>query len=312
MIKYNRYLFFIILLFFTFFLKVNAKAYETYKIGDTVTYNGIKFYVIENSEEEQSYVTLLKAEPLSVDEVNAYGEGHVNMHISVDPMDFHPNGYGRVAYYTSEDCGYDADGNSLSDGCATDYEKSDVKYVVDAWVKAKFEVNDLEKDKMGYEARLLTFNELVDNFGYTLGVVGTVYIPSNEATSIWINGSNYDYWTMSSYEDSKSYVWDIESDCVYANFVNLNNKYIGGVIRPVITLRKQNYDAIDKCNNSENSENDELKDNHNNNQIIKVQDTHLSKKNIFIVIGVALIIASIIARYIIIKRLKNNKIDNTA
>ena len=42
----------------------NAEDVENidYEIGDTVTYNGMDFYVIRNSYESDDYVTLLKAE----------------------------------------------------------------------------------------------------------------------------------------------------------------------------------------------------------------------------------------------------------
>ena len=39
----------------------------------------MNFYVIENSDENSDSVTMLKAEPLTVDEVNKYGKDHVDM-----------------------------------------------------------------------------------------------------------------------------------------------------------------------------------------------------------------------------------------
>ena len=73
--------FFIVVFIFCLFVKIDVYAAEydydstkvDYKMGDVVKYNGIKFYVIEDSLEDQDYVTLLKAFPLSVDEVNKYG-----------------------------------------------------------------------------------------------------------------------------------------------------------------------------------------------------------------------------------------------
>ena len=46
-------------------------TYEVYEIGDEVTYNNVDYYVIKDSNESESTVTLLKAEPLTVDELNA-------------------------------------------------------------------------------------------------------------------------------------------------------------------------------------------------------------------------------------------------
>ena len=46
-----------------------APTYTAYNIGDEVSYNNIDYYVIANSETNESTVTLLKAEPLTVAEV---------------------------------------------------------------------------------------------------------------------------------------------------------------------------------------------------------------------------------------------------
>ena len=55
-----------------------VSTYKAYQVGDTVTYNNINYYVIENSNTTKSTVTLLKADPLSVADVNRYGTGHIN------------------------------------------------------------------------------------------------------------------------------------------------------------------------------------------------------------------------------------------
>ena len=53
-------------------------TYTAYTIGNQVTYNNIDYYVIKDSGAKESTVTLLKAEPLNVAEVNQFGAGHVN------------------------------------------------------------------------------------------------------------------------------------------------------------------------------------------------------------------------------------------
>ena len=45
-------------------------TYDAYQVGDHVSYNGVTYYVIEDSDASESNVTLLKAEPLTVEEVN--------------------------------------------------------------------------------------------------------------------------------------------------------------------------------------------------------------------------------------------------
>ena len=69
-----------------------------------------------------------------------------------------------MAYYSSETCGYDV-GNT---GCTNSYNASDIKYVVDTW--------KITKAPVASEARLITYDELIDNLGYEWGVVD----PSNE------------------------------------------------------------------------------------------------------------------------------------
>ena len=53
-------------------------TYKAYSVGDEVTYNNVNYYVIADSSETEEYVTMLKAEPLTVDEVNNYNSGHAN------------------------------------------------------------------------------------------------------------------------------------------------------------------------------------------------------------------------------------------
>ena len=45
-------------------------AYTAYSVGDHVSYNGVTYYVIENSDESNDTVKLLKEEPLTVKEIN--------------------------------------------------------------------------------------------------------------------------------------------------------------------------------------------------------------------------------------------------
>ena len=219
--------------------KLDKVVYQTYSIGDEVTYNGMNFYVIENSDENSDSVTMLKAEPLTVDEVNTYGAGHVNRYTSSSVGTANnQNGYGGMTYYSSETCGYPngSSGSSVTTGCTTDYAQSEVKYAVDAWAADKFQASDLKEDTTGYSARLLTLDELVDNLGYTIIDGDTWYSPSAENTPNWVYNSNSDYWTMSQYEDSTSSVWFVYNNGhVYKS--DVYGRY-AIVVRPVVTLLK--------------------------------------------------------------------------
>ena len=223
--------------------KLDKVVYQTYSIGDEVTYNGMNFYVIENSDENSDSVTMLKAEPLTVDEVNTYGVGHVNKYTrDAEGTASNQNGYGGMVYYSSPTCGYPTAGSRSEfkvAGCKSDYASSEVKYVVDAWVADKFKVSDLKEDATGYSARLITYDELTDNLGYEKASSGTINPSTNgETTPSWVYNSNYNYWTMSQYKDSASQAWYVLSNGgVHASYVCTTTNFYG-VVRPVVTILK--------------------------------------------------------------------------
>jgi len=207
-----------------------APTYNSYSVGDQVTYNNINYYVIKDSSASEETVTLLKAEPLTVAEVNQYGEGHVNMY-SCDESNtscyhtaYDNNEYGGMAYYSSITCAY-----NRNDGCTTDYEQSEIKYVVDAWKEAKAPAST--------EARLIKIDDLTKNLGYFWGMANpsTEGWEKGENTPSWVYNSNYWYWTMDQYNDSSLFVWSVNNNgALMSNGVN---KYIG-LVRPVIIISK--------------------------------------------------------------------------
>ena len=214
----------------------------TYSIGDVVTYNGMNFYVIENSDEKDDALTLLKAEPLTVDEVNTYGTGHVNMYVSKNSSDpeyktaFDEGGYGGLAYYSSSTCGYNEAGTWTTEGCVNDYVNSEIKYVVDSWASNNLNDEDLTEDSLGYKARLLTKEELINNFGYQENTDGAS--PSvNGETPSWVYNNNYWYWLMSPNQDSTFEAWGVSNSGILYNFYGVNSS-VNGMVRPVINLKK--------------------------------------------------------------------------
>ena len=222
--------------------KTSAEVYQTYKIGDIITYNGMSFYVIADSDENSDSVTMLKAEPLTVDEVNTYGVGHVNRYTcdSVGTA-YNDNGYGSIAYYTSETCGY-VNNSWVETGCTTDYAQSEVKYAVDAWAKDKFQSSDLKEDETGYRARLITKYELIDYLGYSnegVKACAELTFAKSADTPDWVYNSKYKYWTMSPTDDSDKAVYRIKQKGSMASWGVFgyfeNDK---GTVRPVVTIRK--------------------------------------------------------------------------
>jgi len=214
-----------------------SPTYTAYQVGDQVTYNNVDYYVIKDSDTTEESVTLLKAEPLSVAEVNQFGAGHVNMYNCYESESscyhtaYDNNGYGGMAYYTSVDCGYGTGSNNTATGCKNDYASSEVKYVVDAWKAAKAPA--------ATEARLISKQEIDDNFEFEEykpcgDACGVVY---DKITADWMYNSNYWYWTSTQYNGSSSYVWSVFGNGVLGSF-SVNFGSYGGVVRPVITISK--------------------------------------------------------------------------
>ena len=225
--------------------KEETIVYDTYEVGDEVSYNNVNYYVIKDSGVSEANVTLLKAEPLSVQEMNTYGgvgteNNHVNMYVTNDTSAsyyqtaYDKNGYGGMSYYSSVTCGYNGS-EWVETGCTNAYEQSEVKYVVDAWKAAKASA--------ATEARLITFEDLTGDLGFELQQVS----PSSQGykytdnTPSWVYNSNYLYWTMSQYNDSPSGVYVVGNDgeLTKVTAYSYNNVFNNNVVvRPVIVLPK--------------------------------------------------------------------------
>ena len=226
-----------------------SPTYTAYTVGDQVTYNNVNYYVIKESGVKESDVTLLKAEPLTVAEVNQYGgvgtaNNHVNMYnasssdtsASYYQTAYDNNGYGGMVYYSSATCGYNGS-EWVYDECTTDYAQSEVKYVVDAW--------KIAQAPNATNARLITLDDLTDNLGMELNKTNptTYQITVTEDTPTWVMGENYRYWTMTTDTDNVGQVWfvDPRSDAgVYSRPVQ---NYYDLAVRPVITLSKTNISS---------------------------------------------------------------------
>ena len=204
-----------------------APTYTAYQVGDEVTYNNVNYYVIKDSDTTEESVTLLKAEPLTVAEVNQFGAGHVNRYTSSSVgTAYDNNGYGGMAYYTSETCGY-VNNTWIGRGCINDYAQSEVKYAVDSWASAQAPAAS--------DARLITLEDL-KSLGYSDSCIQSGYCAKSLEAPSWLHNDSYLYWTSSPRSDSSSDVWLVDS---YGLGSSLVNGYYGlGVVRPVITISK--------------------------------------------------------------------------
>ena len=110
------------------------------------------------------------------------------------------------------------------------YSTSYVKTVVDGWKTAQ--ASDAS------EARLITIDELVDNFVYVLNNSESVmqYVEPENSPS-WLSIYDVSCWTMSQYGDSTSFIWYVGDTAAYRSVVS-EIKYV----RPVIVLPKSAID----------------------------------------------------------------------
>ena len=204
--------------------KEETVTYDAYEVGDEVTYNNVNYRVIKDSNASDSSVTLLKAEPIKSTEISSYlTSTEVASKVNTSGT------YAKMAYYSSENC---VSAGDIS-GCSTDYSVSDVKQVVDVW-------------KVNYangatEARLITYDELIDNLGYDKATWdGSFWNVNKDYTPSWVYAPNYWYWTMSLYEGSSSAVWHVNTG---GNLSSNSVNAAGGAVRPVITLSKTNISS---------------------------------------------------------------------
>ena len=183
-------------------------TYTAYSVGDHVSYNGVTYYVIENSDTTNDTVKLLKENPLTVKEINDLNIDGITVTGDDD------NSYSSVEY-----------------GSSVDYSESTVKQVVDAWKK------NVVKSGDAATARLITFEDLTNNLGYnkvpsSCGP-GCQYYEKTEYVPNWIYNSDYSYYTSTPKSDSS--VFQI------THTGEVNDFLISGsaiLVRPVLELNK--------------------------------------------------------------------------
>ena len=205
-----------------------------YKVGDEVSYKGIDFYVIEDSKKTDSSVLLIKAEPIKNDEALTYGT-------EVDyllPKNEYNDGYIHSAYVYNDLCDSMAISTGHTENCSVEYDSSSVKQIVDAWAYGNIRTSHMERDYMGYYARLMTYNELnaFNNIQLCTGICFGYKLEYE-----WLYNSSYSYFTMSIYEDSPNNVWYVSNNGILNGtgdrwpYRVIDEDF---VVRPVVNINK--------------------------------------------------------------------------
>lgn len=295
----KKYVCFFVIFAVLFISKINA--YTEYKIGDLVEYNGIDFYVIENSSSTNSTIPLLKKEPITSVEIKDYlSATEVASKVDITEK------YIKMAYYARDNC---VSAGDIS-GCSTDYKVSDVKQVIDVWVSNYVNLNDLELDYTGFSSRLLTIDDLKNSLGYQYIEKGTSMVyKSTESTPQWLYDVDYDYYTMSPNEDSDSSVWAFFGNNSMGELISFSvGKSTNNVssVRPVITLKKTALGDVDESNDT-NIDKKDTAEKDNSADKVDVPNTYLSKSLIIIIIGFIIACSSLVIYYIIKKKYSERK-----
>ena len=316
-------------------VKITANEYHNneireYKIGDIINYNETKFFVIKNSDLEDETVTVLKANPLTEFEIKKYELGHINNYIInvVSGEVVKDDVFSRVAYLSTIDCHnlgqvWSEDAQKyVKDidyaGCSSDYETSDVKFIVDRWGAETINNDDLSLDSSGYKARLINENDLM-----ILDYISvepdsnnsTVLQAGNGAYKFMFNDNTNDMLTMIStysyilnyqtFKYDKRVAVALGKDRGY-NFRSIDLHNAIGTVRPVITLNKKEIEKkITNVEEDKESDNIEvtIETEVNNEVVVNVPNTLLNKTTILIAIGIVSIMLSI-TLYMFIKKKK--------
>lgn len=221
-----------------------------YKKGELIYVHNIPFWVLTNSSHDKDYVVAIKKEPLTVGELNEYGEGIINRYKGGKAYGLYKwvcnngscqsvidnNVIGTISFYNNDDCGYVGEEKNKS-GCTNQYSKSDVRKVVDKWAREVFNSSDLKEVKK-YKARLVTYDELAEYLEYNYYNTNSDYFKGKTISAPdknqWIEG--FTYWTMSPSQDYNDRVWLVSSGHLIEIVVDEEGTF--GAVRPVINVSK--------------------------------------------------------------------------
>jgi Tfp pilus assembly protein PilE len=196
---------------------------RSYAIGDEVLFHGVKYYSIENSDEDSDSVLLLKAEPFMYEEILKYGNSrYCNLDVRNN------NGYGYMIYYCGAGCN-NINGWNYTNGCVG-YEKSFVKPVIDKWSESNF--NDAElKSKPSLPS---------EQYFRKKGLVPSLYT-NGRCNYSFLYDSNYSYFLYTSGSEVKFISYDGTLNWCRYNATSCPSRYVywsSRAVRPVVNVYK--------------------------------------------------------------------------
>lgn len=247
----KKYVFFILL----FLLMTNIKAieYKEYSKGEAFNYNGVEFYVLEDSDYTESSLLLLKKTPLTLEEVNTYGAGFVNKY--ADNYQSQVNGYGNVAFktvepvYTNKNCIVKKTDDVFIEGydCADSISSSDVMNIIKNWTEDKFDISDLSHVANGNKYGILSDDVLINSYGYVKNSEQDLVKP--EQIPNWLFNETYSYWVSNAkingiQKPDRAIMMNDGTVVSYTSYKTSSNSeednsyYEMATVRPVIRIEK--------------------------------------------------------------------------
>ena len=205
-----------------------GQLYESYAIGDSISFGDSNWYVIKNSSVDEDYVTVIKDRVLTREELGEYAESNSNT------MKY------KDIYDTSTSGNY----------ASITYDKSNVKkFLEESYLSSLESSSNNEysnetgatnlKEVDGYKIRLIKFEELTGELGYEYDSRATTYVTKFENANVWLYGSSFgSYWTMSFNLSSSTFAWYVSQ---YGS-LRSEGRNLAMSIRPVINLYKNSIE----------------------------------------------------------------------
>ena len=251
-----KYIFIMILVFV---VGVKVSAYESYSVGDEVEYNGNKFYVIKDSDENSDTILLLLKDYVTYEEL---------MELDIE---------NKSQISSSGGFWYGSPSGS--------YEDSYIKTVVDKWEeKISFKPSHIK------EARLIKYEELMDNLGYedSIDCTGSCYNNGSlDNIPEWFKNNESCFFTMSNVNDTE-FIWMISLNGAISQAPGFPCR-----LRPVILLYKSALTDTEPEIPDEPKQ-EVIEEKNETNDVVAVPNTLQKISIAFVMLGIVIVSLSIV------------------
>ena len=227
-------------------IDIDSNKEYIYK-GKTYTIKGEDYIVLNSSFKDDDYVSLIKKDPLTLEQIESLGYEAENVNYSkVDTIRYDQVEVKQVAvvpFCSNNIC---------------NYRNSYIKQIVDDWAENEFNNTLINVDINGieYSARLAQYKELrsINTF-----IVHFTAIPpkTNYVISDFNANNDYNYWLMDGPKDYNNIIWNVyryydsqdDKDVSFILYGRLDDESASisrtkSQIRPVINYNKDNLNEL--------------------------------------------------------------------